>query len=121
MAIDPARATLVLNERRYTAVEDATIKAYWLDAAEIVVDTNLDEAGGTALASALFGQTSTYTRVFKVVIEDVLFLEDFTAGPNRYVLDLGTRHPAAGTSTTYTVIAAQIDYLGNRTTLTVRG
>ncbi|RZF61213.1 hypothetical protein EWE75_18655 [Sphingomonas populi] len=110
----------MMQEYRYTIVEDASIKALYPAAIEIEVDTNLDASGGAALASSLWGQTNSIARQFDVEIEDVLYLDDFLTSPNRYVVSFD-KHPAAGVGKTYTLIGAKIDYSANRTTLTVRG
>lgn len=120
MALDPTRAALVTKEYRYSITEDSSIKALYPNASEIVLETSLDSTSGAALSSALFGVTSVYARQFEVVIEDVLFPEDFLVSPNRYVVNF-SRHPAGGTTDTYTVIKAEIDYFAGTTTLTVRG
>lgn len=119
MAIDPTRAALVTQEYRYSTNEDPSIKAKFANAREIIISTNLDQAGGAALSSAIFNATKSYARAFEVTIEDVLYLEDFTGGAPRYTVSF-SRHPAAGPNI-YMVVAASIDYMNNRTTLTVRG
>jgi hypothetical protein len=101
------------------ASAQAAIKAAYDKAPVIEVETNLDLAGASALAADLANVTTSFARTFTVLVEDVLCPEDFIGGAPRYALQF-ERHPMAG-SGTYTVIGAKIDYLNNRTTLTVRG
>lgn len=120
MALDPARAALVTQDYRYAKNEDTSIKArLGSGSPELLILTNLDATGGTALASSWFTLCSAYANTYDVQVEGVFYLEDFTTSPNRYTLSF-SRHPDAGTNT-YTVIGAKIDYYANRTTLTVRG
>lgn len=123
MAVDPARASLLVQEYRYAespgAAQGAAIQAVFAKAPVIEINTNLDTAGGQKLADEIAALSSIYARTFTVVIEDVLYPEDFTGGAPRYTLAFD-RHPSAGTDT-YQVIDADVDYLNNRTTLTVRG
>ena len=123
MAVDPSRAVLVVKPFRFvespSATAQAAVKAIYDKAPVVEIETNLDEAGATALASDLAAMTTPFARTFNVVIEDVLYPEDFIGGALRYTLQF-ERHPMAGTNS-YTVVGAKIDYLNNRTTLTVRG
>jgi len=123
MAVDPSRAALVVQEYRYaespSASAQAAIKAVYDKAIIIEVTTNLDATGGAALAADLAGATTTFARTYNVVVEDVLYPEDFKGGAPRYTLNFD-RHPASGTGI-YQIVGAKIDYLNNRTTLTVRG
>lgn len=119
MALDPARAALVMQEYRYSIVEDASIRAAYPNATEVVITTNRDLAGGSALAASLYAQTSGTARVYSVTIEDVLYAEDWITAPNRYTLSFD-RHPGTG-GRVYTLIKSEIDYLAGTTVLTVRG
>jgi hypothetical protein len=119
MALDPTRAALVLQEYRYSTNEDASIKAKYTNARELVIATNLDQAGGAALAVSVFNATKNRALAFEVTVEGVLFLEDFVGGAPRYTVSF-TRYPEAG-SNIYMVTSASIDYFNGRTTLTVRG
>ncbi len=123
MAVDPSRALLVVKEYRYAespnSTAQANIKAVYNKAPSIEIDTNLAETGALALADDLAAITTGFARVFTVYVEDVLYPEDFLGGSPRYTLNF-ERHASAGAGT-YTVIGAKIDYLNNRTILTVRG
>lgn len=110
MALDPNRASLVMQEYRYTnsTVEDASIAAKFDNASEMLLDTNLDEGAATSLSNYLFNLTKTPAKVFSMTVEGVLYPEDFTVSPPRYTLAL-QRHPAAGTDT-YTLGSATVDW-----------
>ena len=120
MTVDTTRVGLVLNEYRYAIVEDTSVSAKFPKSVPVEILTNLDATSAAALATTIFNQVSVYARTFEVVVEDVLFLEDFTVSPPRYAVTF-KNHPAGGTGQTYTLIGASIDYLNNRTTLAVRG
>lgn len=120
MTVDATRVGLVMNEYRYAIVEDTSISAKFPKSVPVEILTNLDATSAATLATTIFNQVSPYARSFQVVVEDVLYLEDFTTSPNRYAVTF-KNHPAAGTGQTYTLIGASVDYLNNRTTLTVRG
>lgn len=123
MALDPARASLIVQEYRYvespSGAAQAAIKAVYDKAEVIEIATNLDEAGANLLAADLTQMTTSFARVFSVLVEDVLYPEDFTGGAPRYTLQF-SRHASTGTGP-YQVIGAKIDYLNNRTILSVRG
>lgn len=123
MAIDPARASLVVQEYRYAEAPDisasAAIRAAFDLAPVIEIDTNLDATGGAALAAEIAQAASKFVRTFSVRIEDALYPEDFTDGAPRYTLAFD-RHASVGLSP-YSVVAAKIDFFNDRSTLTVRG
>jgi hypothetical protein len=119
MAVDPARALLVTKQYRYKIIDNASIKALYPNADELIIETNLDEAGGNALASSLFNQTKDASKTFTLDIEGLIYAEDFIGGPNRYTVSF-SRHPAAG-SNVYTLIKAKPQFFDGRTTITVRG
>lgn len=123
MAVDPSRAALIVSEYRYAeapgAAAAATIKATFDKAPVIEIATNLDSGGAQKLADEIAALSSVYARTFRVTIEDVLYPEDFTGGAPRYTLDF-ERHPSAGNNV-YQVIDCDVDYMNNRTILTVRG
>lgn len=120
MALNAARAALVLREYRYAIAQDATVKARFPEAREVVIETNLDENGGATLANSVMSLTKTLPKVYDIPIVGILFLEDFTNGPARYTVTL-QHHPAASEKAVYTLIGARIDYGQNRTVLKVLG
>lgn len=123
MAVDPARATLVVKEYRYAEAPapttGAAIRAKFDNAKLIEIDTNLDQAGAQALANEIAATTSNFVRTFSVPFEDALYPEDFTGGAPRYFLDF-PRHASAGPNA-HTVVSATIDYFNDLTTVKVRG
>lgn len=122
MAVDPARASLVTQDYRYVAApapsKGAAIKAAYPLAPTIEIDTNLDQAGATALANDLANATDTFVRTFAVGIGDVLYTDDFTDGAPRWLLDFPRYASAGGV---YSTTAATFDYFNGTGTLKVRG
>lgn len=95
MALDPTRAQLVSSAYRYKTIDDASIKAQYPNAREIVIDTSLDETSAGYLAQATFNSTKNASRTYEVVVRDRVLLDDFLDGAPRYKVDFGSRHPAA--------------------------
>ncbi|GAA0456789.1 MULTISPECIES: hypothetical protein [Sphingomonas] len=120
MALDPERASLVSQPYRYAILDDEDTLALYRNSKAIEIATNLDKAGGEALAREIFDASGVSTRTFSLTIEGALSLDDFVGGPPRYRLKFD-RNPAANPAKTYTVIAARFRPLSNTTTLTVRG
>ena len=118
--IDTNRAILISKEYRYVTRSDAAIRDKFPGATEIIIDTNLDEAGATAFADALFAAASTTKlSAFTFTIDGLLYPEDFTVAPPRFTLSFPSFPSSVGN--TYTVISAAPDFANNRTALTVRG
>lgn len=95
MALDPTRAQLVSSAYRYKTIDDASIKAQYPNAREIVIDTSLDETSAGYLAQETFNSTKNASRTYEVVVRDRVMLDDFLDGAPRYKVDFGSRHPAA--------------------------
>lgn len=123
MAVDPSRASLVVQEYRYAtapaASTGAAIKAVFDKARVIEITTYLDQAGGNALANDIATMTDNFVRTFTVTIEGALYPEDFKDGPPRYILNF-PRHASVGNKA-YSVVGVKVDYFNDRTVLTVRG
>lgn len=120
MALDPERASLVSQPYRYAILDDEDTLALYRNSKVIEIATNLDKAGGEALAREIFDASGVSTRTFTLTIEGILDLDDFVDGPPRFRL-MFDRHPAANPAKVYTVISAQPKRLANTTTIKVRG
>lgn len=115
---DANRSTFVQRPYRYETAEDLAIKATYPTARELVFDTNLGSAAASALATAIFDESSDPASAFKIEVEGIYHLEDIAGGPLAFVLSL----PMYETDgRTYKVTKFDTDYLRNRTLLEVRG
>lgn len=120
MALDPNRAALVLNEYRYyTPADNVGLKSLYPNATEIVITTNLDADGATALGNSLASQCGVVARAFSFDIVGVLWPEDWMTSPQRYTLTFAN-HPASA-GATYTLVSVKVQYGKGTATLTVRG
>ena len=86
MDIDANRAAFVKQAYRYATGTEPLVKAR-NDAARVIeVNTNLDEATATALASKYLAENDE-PLVYEIEFEGVLDLSDFIGGPPRYIPD----------------------------------
>lgn len=120
MAYDPERAALVTQAFRYKVISDNAVIAAYPNSKIIEINTNLDEAGATALANEIFNASGKSARTFTVTVMGALTLEDFINGAPRYYVRF-TRHEDADASKIYSVIGAKIRPVQDQTELTVRG
>lgn len=124
MAANPERASLVVQEHRFTEspslAASAAIRAKFDKAPLIEITTNLDAAGAQALADEISGQVSgsTERRTFTFEIDRALTPKELISGLPRYILDFA-RHKTTGTGT-YTLVHAQPLFDRNITIVKVR-
>lgn len=115
--LDPNRAAFVKEEFRYITQLDATVSARNNAARVVEVETNLDEAGATALAAKYMAE-NIQPRVFEVPLQGVIHIDAFVGGPPRYIPNF----PRLNTDgRTMKVIGASVDYGAGRTIVRVRG
>ena len=76
-------AQFVENEWRYSQVSDTATKAASLSAQHIELNTNLDQAGGDALAAELLADYKRSTMIYQVTLDgcDAFSLDSFNSKP----------------------------------------
>lgn len=115
---DPTRAAFVTNEYRYVTPTPAyAVQARNASAQEIVVETQVDAASASSLASSYLGESSQ-PRVFEIEMEGILTPADFIGGPPAYVLN-AVRYATDGR--TLKVVSASVNEMANTTLVRVRG
>jgi hypothetical protein len=87
MAIDPERAAFIKQAFRFVIAKDATILGADNSARSIEVEANVDEATATALATTILAQNED-GRLYEVVIQGLLTLDNFLDGVPRYIPDI---------------------------------
>ncbi len=122
MALDPERASFLLEEYRRSTASNATILADYANARRIEIETNIaSTAGGDAMANALLALLETPARVFEVEVEGVDFadLSAFDGSPPAFALDAARF--AITSATPMLPAAIEIDHERSITRLTIRG
>ena len=114
--IDPSRAAFVSKDYRYEVVTRNDVRADFPKSREIVLETNLSEADAATLAAQISAQNDALPLGFKIEVEGAIRLEDFDLTVPHFTLVLRN----FATDRTFKAIAAEIDYVADTTTYTVR-
>ena len=117
MALDPTRAALVRQEYRYAVQTAPAVKARNDAAREVEVDTQLDLASASALASKYLAENAS-PRVFEVRLEGVIHIDAFVGGPPRFIPNFPRE---ATDGRIMKVIGATVDYGRGETVVRLRG
>lgn len=122
MALDPERASFLLEEYRRSTQSNAGTLADYANARRIEIETNIATlAGGDALANELLALLEDPARVFEVEIEgvDVADLSAFDGSPPAFALEAARF--AISSATPMLPAAIEIDHERSTTRLTIRG
>ena len=118
MAIsDYEHALFVLHEYRIAEAKTPSILATNDKAAEIEIDTALNEADADALADAILAD-NVNPRLHEVDIEGLLWLDNFIGGPPSWLCTFA--HDAVNGDTTKT-ISTTVNFESGVSTIEVRG
>jgi hypothetical protein len=108
----------VTSEFRYVQVDNPSVRAqYTSTAQEIVIDTNLDEAGAIRRANEELAAGGT-TRVFEITVQQLYLPDDFVEAPPRFALYSKADNLDGDVFTAFEV--AGVDFTHGTSTLRVR-
>jgi hypothetical protein len=114
---DPNRAAFVKNEYRMKAATDETVKTRFSKARNVVINTQLGEAGALALAQKTLAANER-PRTLEVPIEGILMPSDFVGSVPRYIPDF---KKWATDGQVMRVVSATVDFETMITTARIRG
>jgi|ERR1043166_5451084 hypothetical protein len=115
--MDYARAAFVQQDYRYKIAEDLGVRAAYGNSRELVIDTQLSASDANTLATALLAALKSQSREFEVELGTILTTDDFAGSVPRFSCTFD-KYGVSGV--TFRVVGAQIDYLNQRTTVTLR-
>ncbi len=121
MALDPERASFLLEPFRMSIAEDAPTKAAYPQWRTLRLDTNLATvAGGDALAADLLATFREATRNFEVAMSgvDIFTLSSFDGSPPTFAPTFSRFQASGGVRLPSEVV---IDHAASVTTMILRG
>lgn len=114
----PALAAFVMQPYRYESDEDATIKATYKNAEEMIFETNLDGTTAAALATKIFNVVSGFAEAYSVTVEGVYTSDMFEGGPPLWTL---TDNSLKTDGRTFRTVGTSVNWMENTTTFVIRG
>lgn len=117
MSYDTDHAAFVRQEYRYVTVLDAEVKSINTSALEISVNTQMDQASATALATAMLAENKA-PRAFEIALHGTGVIDSFVGSPPMTLPYSATLHTDGRTCKTFSIVE---DFQVNTTTIQVRG
>lgn len=117
MSLDPTRAAFVQKDYRYKTAEDLSVKANYPHAKEVTLNTQLDEASATSMATDLLDDLKVGKSVISLEVAEVISSDTLTGELTRY----SATFPEFGISgKTVKVVSIETDFLHQRTKMVVQ-
>ncbi|MFI8666883.1 hypothetical protein ACIGGE_10650 [Qipengyuania sp. NPDC077410] len=91
MTIDPERAAFIKHEYRYITAKNAAILGADKSARSVEIQANVNEATANSLAATILAQNAN-ARIYEVVIEGLIELDDLVGGIPRYIPEIAEFH-----------------------------